>query len=57
MKLTFERIVLLVLDSVGIGALPAAADYGDAGRDGRTGLRAGTSPRGELPQRGHPIAR
>lgn len=29
----FERIVLIVLDSVGIGAMPDAADYGDAGRD------------------------
>jgi phosphopentomutase len=42
MKPTFERIILLVLDSVGIGAMPDAAAYGDAGRDGRTGLRAGT---------------
>jgi phosphopentomutase len=29
----FEQIVLVVLDSVGIGAMPDAADYGDAGRD------------------------
>jgi phosphopentomutase len=29
----FERITLLVLDSVGIGAMPDAADYGDEGRD------------------------
>jgi phosphopentomutase len=29
----FERIVLIVLDSVGIGAMPDADDYGDAGRD------------------------
>jgi phosphopentomutase len=29
----FERIALIVLDSVGIGAMPDAADYGDAGRD------------------------
>jgi len=28
----FERIVWIVLDSVGIGALPDAADYGDVGR-------------------------
>jgi phosphopentomutase len=27
----FRRIVLIVLDGVGIGALPDAADYGDAG--------------------------
>jgi phosphopentomutase len=29
----FDRIVWIVLDSVGIGELPDAADYGDAGRD------------------------
>lgn len=29
----FQRITLVVLDSVGIGAMPDAADYGDAGRD------------------------
>jgi phosphopentomutase len=29
----FDRIVLVVLDSVGIGAMPDATDYGDAGRD------------------------
>lgn len=29
----FERIILIVMDSVGIGAMPDAADYGDAGRD------------------------
>jgi phosphopentomutase len=29
----FERVVWIVLDSVGIGELPDAADYGDAGRD------------------------
>src|SRR5664279_1741257 len=29
----FERVVWVVLDSVGIGALPDAADYGDTGRD------------------------
>ena len=29
----FERIILVVLDSVGIGAQPDAADWGDAGRD------------------------
>src|ERR1700732_3818472 len=29
----FERVVWIVLDSVGIGALPDAADYGDVGRD------------------------
>ncbi|MCL2368846.1 MAG: phosphopentomutase, partial [Oscillospiraceae bacterium] len=28
-----QRVFLIVLDSVGIGALPDAADYGDAGRD------------------------
>jgi phosphopentomutase len=29
----FERIIWIVLDSVGIGALPDARDYGDVGRD------------------------
>jgi phosphopentomutase len=29
----FDRIILIVLDSVGIGAQPDADDYGDAGRD------------------------
>jgi phosphopentomutase len=29
----FERILWIVLDSVGIGELPDAADYGDVGRD------------------------
>ena len=29
----FDRIVWIVLDSVGIGELPDAADYGDVGRD------------------------
>jgi phosphopentomutase len=29
----FNRIVLIVLDSVGIGEMPDAADYGDAGAD------------------------
>jgi phosphopentomutase len=28
----FDRIIWIVLDSVGIGALPDAADYGDVGR-------------------------
>ncbi len=30
---TFERVFWIVLDSVGIGELPDAAAYGDAGRD------------------------
>jgi phosphopentomutase len=29
----FERAILVVLDSVGIGPMPDAASYGDAGRD------------------------
>jgi phosphopentomutase len=29
----FDRITLVVLDSLGIGAMPDAAEYGDAGRD------------------------
>lgn len=31
--MAFERIILIVLDSVGIGEMPDAADYGDVGRD------------------------
>jgi phosphopentomutase len=30
---SFERFVWIVLDSVGIGAMPDAADYGDVGRN------------------------
>src|SRR5580704_1661760 len=30
---SFDRVVLMVLDSLGIGAQPDAADWGDAGRD------------------------
>jgi phosphopentomutase len=33
MPRAFKRIVWIVLDSVGIGELPDAADYGDAGRN------------------------
>jgi len=33
MRVAFERVIWIVLDSVGIGALPDAGDYGDAGRD------------------------
>jgi len=29
----FQRVVWIVLDSVGIGALPDSAEYGDSGRD------------------------
>src|SRR5262250_630834 len=29
----FRRVIWVVLDSVGIGALPDASDYGDAGRN------------------------
>ena len=32
-KLHFDRVIWIVLDSVGIGELPDAADYGDVGRD------------------------
>ena len=31
-RLRFERVIWIVLDSVGIGELPDAADYGDVGR-------------------------
>lgn len=30
---SFERVIWIVLDSVGIGPLPDAAEYGDTGRD------------------------
>ena len=46
MTLRFERVILIVCDSLGIGAMPDAADYGDVGRDTlghiceRRGLRA-----------------
>ncbi len=30
---SFERVIWIVLDSVGVGPLPDAGDYGDAGRD------------------------
>ena len=33
MHTPFKRVVWIVLDSVGIGELPDAADYGDVGRD------------------------
>ena len=29
----YDRVVLIVFDSLGIGAMPDAADYGDVGRD------------------------
>jgi phosphopentomutase len=29
----FERVILVVLDSVGIGPMPDAVSYGDVGRD------------------------
>ncbi len=32
-KAPFARVIWIVLDSVGIGELPDAADYGDVGRD------------------------
>ena len=32
-NLVFRRIILIVLDSVGVGEMPDAADYGDAGSD------------------------
>ena len=31
--MTYRRIFLIVLDSVGAGAMPDAGDYGDAGAD------------------------
>jgi phosphopentomutase len=32
-KVTFDRIILIVLDSAGIGEMPDAAEWGDAGSD------------------------
>ena len=29
----FKRIILIVLDSLGIGEMPDAAEYGDSGSD------------------------
>ncbi len=31
--MTFKRIILIIMDSVGIGAMPDAADFGDTGAD------------------------
>jgi phosphopentomutase len=39
----FDRVIWIVLDSVGIGELPDAADYGDVGRD-TLGHIAGSRP-------------
>jgi phosphopentomutase len=39
----FSRVILIVLDSVGIGPLPDAAEYGDAGRN-TLGHIAGSRP-------------
>lgn len=33
LEMTFGRVILIVLDSVGIGEMPDAADYGDRGSD------------------------
>ncbi|HEX6126077.1 MAG TPA: hypothetical protein VFZ23_11960, partial [Pyrinomonadaceae bacterium] len=33
MQPKFRRVCLVVLDSAGIGAMPDAADWGDAGAD------------------------
>ena len=32
-QMAFDRVILIVLDSVGIGEMPDAADWGDAGAD------------------------
>ena len=32
-QIVFDRVIWIVLDSVGIGAMPDAADYGDVGSD------------------------
>ena len=31
--MTIDRAIVIVMDWVGVGALPDAADYGDAGSD------------------------
>jgi phosphopentomutase len=41
----FNRIVLMVLDSVGIGEMPDAADWGDAGADTLGNVLAVENPR------------
>jgi phosphopentomutase len=41
----FRRVVLMVLDSVGIGAMPDAADWGDAGSDTLGHIIASEKPR------------
>lgn len=41
----FKRMVLIVLDSVGIGAMPDAADWGDAGADTIGHIMAAENPR------------
>ena len=37
----FRRVIWIVLDSVGIGEMPDAATYGDAGSDTRGNLALG----------------
>jgi phosphopentomutase len=41
----FRRVVLMVLDSVGVGAMPDAADWGDAGSDTIGHIVASEKPR------------
>jgi phosphopentomutase len=43
MPRNFDRIIVVVLDSLGIGAMPDAADWGDEGRD-TLGHVAGSRP-------------
>jgi phosphopentomutase len=47
-KPQFKRVVLLILDSVGIGGMPDAADWGDAGADTLGHILAAEKP--QLPQ-------
>lgn len=44
MPRTFERMVLIVLDGVGIGAMPDAGDWGDAGSDTLSHILAAERP-------------
>ena len=55
----FERVIWIVLDSVGIGELPDADDYGDVGRDtlghiAPAAIRSGSPSRATIVNRGGP---
>ena len=48
MEINMKRVFLIVLDSVGIGEMPDAADYGDAGSN--TIRAAASSPYFSIPK-------